>query len=51
MKWATVASALLPLVSASGFTKEQYASGEVMELMMMGKEVCASEHVREERSN
>lgn len=45
MKWATLASTLLPLASASGFTKEQYASGEVMELMMMGKEACVTEDI------
>jgi hypothetical protein len=39
MKWATITTALLPLVTASGFTHQQYASGEVMELMMNGKEV------------
>jgi predicted ester cyclase len=39
MKWATLATALLPLVAAYGFTHEQYASGEVMDLMMSGKEV------------
>jgi hypothetical protein len=39
MKWAVLASAVLPLASASGFTHEEYASGEVMELMMAGKEV------------
>ncbi|KAF1850853.1 uncharacterized protein K460DRAFT_328149 [Cucurbitaria berberidis CBS 394.84] len=43
MKWATVATALLPLVSAHGFTHEQYASGEVMDLMMSGKEATWAE--------
>jgi hypothetical protein len=41
MKWSTLATAaVLPLASASGFTHEQYASGEVMDLMMHAKEVC-----------
>jgi len=40
MKWATLATALLPLVAAHGFTHEQYASGEVMDLMMSGKEAA-----------
>jgi hypothetical protein len=39
MKWATIATALLPLASGHAFTSEEYASGEVMELMMSGKEV------------
>ena len=38
MKWAIIASAVA-LAAASGFTREDYASGEVMELMMKGKEV------------
>lgn len=42
MKWATVATALLPLAAGHGFTHQEYASGEVMELMMNGKEVCAN---------
>ena len=42
MKWATLSTALLPLVAAHGFTHQQYASGEVMDLMMKGKEVCYS---------
>ncbi|KAJ6198518.1 hypothetical protein J3E72DRAFT_439138 [Bipolaris maydis] len=40
MKWATITMALLPLASASGFTRQEYASGEVMELMMKGKEAA-----------
>ncbi|KAL6703126.1 hypothetical protein ACN47E_010188 [Coniothyrium glycines] len=40
MKWATIAAAVLPLASASGFTKAEYASGEVMSLMMEGKEAA-----------
>jgi uncharacterized protein involved in copper resistance len=40
MKWATITTALLPLVAAHGFTHEQYASGEVMDLMMSGKEAA-----------
>ena len=41
MKWTTIASALaaVPLASAAGYSKEQYRSGEVMEKMMMAKEV------------
>jgi hypothetical protein len=39
MKWATIAAAVLPLASASGFTHAEYASGEVMDVMMQGKEV------------
>lgn len=41
MKWTTIATALaaVPLASAAGYTKEQYRSGEVMEKMMMAKEV------------
>ena len=41
MKWAAIVSAVLPLASASGFTKEEYANGEVMEIMMKGKEVSS----------
>ncbi|KAI4639019.1 hypothetical protein J4E93_009508 [Alternaria ventricosa] len=40
MKWATITTALLPLVAAHGFTHQQYASGEVMDLMMNGKEAA-----------
>jgi hypothetical protein len=40
MKWATITTALLPLVAAHGFTHQQYASGEVMDLMMSGKEAA-----------
>ncbi|KNG45109.1 hypothetical protein DDE82_003134 [Stemphylium lycopersici] len=40
MKWATLTTALLPLVAAHGFTHQQYASGEVMDLMMSGKEAA-----------
>jgi len=40
MKWATITTALLPLVAAHGFTHQQYASGEVMDLMMSGKEMA-----------
>lgn len=41
MKWSTIATAaVVPLASASGFTREEYASGEVMEIMMEAKEVC-----------
>jgi hypothetical protein len=41
MKWTTIATALaaVPLASAAGYSKEQYRSGEVMEKMMMAKEV------------
>lgn len=45
MKWASITAALLPLVAASGFTRQEYASGEVMELMMAGKEVCSRQHI------
>jgi hypothetical protein len=41
MKWSAIsaaAAALLPLVSGAGFTKEEYASGEVMDFMMSAKE-------------
>ena len=39
MKWSALATAaVLPLASAHGFTHANYASGEVMELMMQGKE-------------
>jgi hypothetical protein len=36
MKWSTLLAAL-PLAAASGFTHEEYANGDVMELMMQGK--------------
>lgn len=39
MKWAAILTAILPLAVASGFTRAEYASGEVMDLMMQGKEV------------
>lgn len=39
MKWAAIVTAVLPLAAASGFTRAEYASGEVMDLMMQGKEV------------
>lgn len=40
MKWSIIAAAaVVPLASASGFTREEYASGEVMEIMMEAKEV------------
>lgn len=41
MKWSAIsaaAAALLPLASGAGFTKEEYASGEVMDFMMSAKE-------------
>lgn len=45
MKWSTLATAaLLPLASASGFTHEEYASGEVMDLMMSAKEAAWAKH-------
>jgi hypothetical protein len=47
MKWAIIASAVLPLASASNFTHEQYASGMVMELMMTAKEVTPAKHYDE----
>lgn len=41
MKWSTLATAaIVPVASASGFTHEEYASGEVMQIMMEAKEVC-----------
>jgi hypothetical protein len=41
MKWSTLATAaVLPLASASGFTHAEYASGEVMDLMMSSKEAA-----------
>ncbi|KAL7771767.1 hypothetical protein CFE70_001717 [Pyrenophora teres f. teres 0-1] len=40
MKWATLSTALLPLVAAHGFTRQEYASGDVMDLMMKGKEAA-----------
>lgn len=41
MKWSNFATAaIVPLASASGFTHAEYASGEVMQLMMEAKEVC-----------
>lgn len=41
MKWSTLATAVIvPLASASGFTHEEYASGEVMSLMMNAKEAA-----------
>jgi uncharacterized protein involved in copper resistance len=41
MKWSTIATAaVLPLASASGFTHAEYASGEVMDLMMSSKEAA-----------
>lgn len=40
MKWAAILTAILPLAVASGFTRAEYASGEVMDLMMQGKEAA-----------
>jgi hypothetical protein len=41
MKWSTLAAAaLVPLASASGFTHAEYASGDVMDLMMSSKEAA-----------
>ncbi|USP75737.1 uncharacterized protein yc1106_03011 [Curvularia clavata] len=40
MKWVSISTALLPLVAASGYTREEYASGAVMEAMMAGKEAA-----------
>jgi hypothetical protein len=45
MKWSAIsaaAAALLPLVSGAGFTKEEYASGEVMDFMMSAKEAMGN---------
>jgi hypothetical protein len=39
MKLLTIATGLLPLVSAARYSKEQYDSGEVMAKMMEAKEV------------
>jgi hypothetical protein len=39
MKLLTIATGLLPLVSAARYSKEQYDSGEVMARMMAAKEV------------
>jgi hypothetical protein len=45
MKWSTLATAaLVPLASASGFTHEEYASGDVMDLMMSSKEAAWAKH-------
>ncbi|PSN71312.1 hypothetical protein BS50DRAFT_518295 [Corynespora cassiicola Philippines] len=44
MKFSMVAAALLPLVSAAGFTKQQYESGEVMKMMMEKKEAAWASH-------
>jgi len=41
MKWSAisaVAATLLPLAAGAGFSEEEYASGEVMDFMMMAKE-------------
>jgi hypothetical protein len=42
MKWSALATAaaLAPLASAHGFTHANYASGDVMELMMSSKEAA-----------
>jgi hypothetical protein len=42
MKWSTfaTAAALVPLASAHGFTQAEYASGDVMDLMMSSKEAA-----------
>jgi uncharacterized protein involved in copper resistance len=41
MKWSTLATAaIVPLASAHGFTHAEYASGEVMDLMMSSKEAA-----------
>lgn len=39
MKVSSVSAALLPLVSAQLYTKEEYRSGAVMSQMMAAKEV------------
>lgn len=41
MKWTTIATAFaaVPLATVAGYSKEQYRSGEIMEKMMMAKEV------------
>ncbi|KAF2279717.1 uncharacterized protein EI97DRAFT_430745 [Westerdykella ornata] len=44
MKYSTIAMALLPLVSAAGFSRQQYESGEVMALMMQAKERAWAKH-------
>jgi|TARA_R110002003_G_scaffold505_7_gene20168 hypothetical protein len=45
MKWSTLATAaIVPLASASGFTHAEYASGEVMDLMMSAKEAAWAKH-------
>ena len=45
MKWSTFATAaIVPLASASGFSHEEYASGEVMSLMMEAKEAAWAKH-------
>jgi len=41
MRLAAIFATVLPLAAASGFTRAEYASGEVMDLMMQGKEVHA----------
>lgn len=45
MKWSALATAaVLPLASAHGFTHGEYASGEVMDLMMSSKEAAWAKH-------
>ncbi|KAF2024903.1 hypothetical protein EK21DRAFT_77652 [Setomelanomma holmii] len=45
MKWSTLATAaIVPLASASGFSHAEYASGEVMDLMMSSKEAAWAKH-------
>jgi len=48
MKWSSISAAavaLLPLASGAAFTEQQYNSGEVMEAMMVAKEVCDCRHL------